>query len=246
MVKNTNVTNSRVILNNEEVNMKGGLITSYQDWVSFDNNGTFNFDGGTIEFKEDKLMTGTALYNTSGTINMSGGTVKTSGFGVVVDAGKLNATGGSIISSDYDALFVRNNGSAECDSVEIKTTSYSAVSNNTADYKNCIIRSRADNYGITGPVLGKVIATTNTEPGYESENITIYNTGYQYMLFPIWKDGKDDVIWTRSNSSNGTHTIMVKKLDHSNDTGVYLVDIYGANSNYEVQGNKIVRITLTF
>lgn len=248
----SNINNNIVVLNKGTTNMKGGLITSYQDWVSFKNHGTFNFDGGTIEFKEDKLMTGTALYNFEGTINMTGGTVNSNGFGVVVDAGKLNATGGSIISSNYDALFVRNNGSAECDSVEIKNDSYSAVSNSTADYGNCIIRSRASNYGITGPVIGKVIATSNTEAGQASENVTIYNTTYQYLLFPTWSEkvvggtSQDDLIWTQSYSANGTHTITVKKSDHNNDIGTYLVDIYGANSNYEVQGNTIVRITLTF
>ena len=252
MVKNSNINNNTVVLNKGTTNMKGGLITSCQDWVSFENYGTFNFNGGTIEFEEYEKMTGTALYNASGTINMTGGTVKSNGFGVVVDAGKLNATGGSINSINYDALFVRNNGSAECDSVEIKTTSYSAVSNNTADYENCIIRSRASNYGITGPVLGKVIATSNTGVGQASENITIYNTTHQYLLFPTWSErviggtSQDDLIWTQSYSANGTHTITVNKSEHNNDTGTYIVDVYEANLNYEVQGSTIVRIILTF
>ena len=168
--------------------------------------------------------------------------------------GKLNATEGKIISSaSTDTAFVvRNTGTATCKSVTIENTvGGTAVENNRA-YGYCIIRNGSTNYGMKGKIIGNVIATTNIGEGEASENVTIYNTPYQYMLFPTWSarvvDGKDqdDIIWTRSNSANGTHTITVKKSDHKNDTGTYYVHIYAANSNYDTQGSVIVGITLTF
>ena len=168
--------------------------------------------------------------------------------------GKLNATEGKIISSaSTDTAFVvRNTGTATCKSVTIENTvGGTAVGNNRA-YGYCIIRNGSTNYGMKGKIIGNVIATTNIGAGEASENVTIYNTGKQYLLFPTWSarvvNGKeqDDIIWTRSNSANGTHTITVKKSDHKNDTGTYYVHIYAANSNYETQGSVIVGITLTF
>ena len=168
--------------------------------------------------------------------------------------GKLNATGGKIISSasGTDAAFiVRNTGTAMCKSVTIQNTvGRQAIVNNRA-YENCVIRNRSSNYGITGKIIGKVIATTNTGAGKATENVTIYNTGKQYLLFPTWSarvvGGKDqdDIIWTRSNSANGTHTITVRKSEHKYDTGTYYVHIYAANSSYQTQ-EFIAGITLTF
>ena len=169
--------------------------------------------------------------------------------------GKLNATEGKIISSaSTDTAFVvRNTGTATCKSVTIENTVGGAAVGNNRAYGYCIIRNGSTNYGMKGKIIGNVIATTNIGAGEASENVTIYNTPYQYMLFPTWSarvvDGKDqdDIIWTRSNSANGTHTITVKKSDHKNDTGTYYVHIYAANSNYEQQGSTpLVGITLTF
>ena len=184
---------------------------------------------------------------------MTGGTVKSLGYGLMVDGGKLNATGGKITTSaTYASLCIRNTGTATCKSVTIENTvGGTAVENNRA-YGYCIIRNGSTNYGMKGKIIGNVIATTNTGAGQASEDVTIYNTGKQYLLFPTWSarvvNGKeqDYIIWTRSNSANGTHTITVKKLDHKNDTGTYYVHIYAANSNDETQGSVIVGITLTF
>ena len=252
MVKNPNVIRSNTIINPKgTINMKGGLVTSYQNWT-FQNEATFNFSGGTISLEGGNA--GTALYNQSGTINMTGGTVNSLFYGITVDGGNLNATGGKIISSSktLSALFVRNKGTATCKSVTIQnTTGGTAVGNSDRPYASCIIKSRASNYGISGKILGKVIATTNTGAGKASENVTIYNTGKQYLLFPTWSarvvGGKDqdDIIWTRSNSANGTHTITVKKSEHKNDTGTYYVHIYAANSSYQTQ-EFIAGTTLTF
>ena len=252
MVENPDATHTLAVANYQgTVNMNGGLVKSCKDW-SFQNWGTFNFNNGTIKLigKGD----GSACYNSEGTINMKGGKIESIGFGMTVNGGKLNATGGKITTSaTYPSLCVRSAGTATCKSVTIENTVGSTAVENNRTYGYCIIRSRASNYGITGRIGGNVIATTNTGAGQASENVTIYNTPYQYMLFPTWSarvvNGKDqdDIIWTRSNSANGTHTITVKKSDHKNDTGTYNVHIYAANSNYEQQGSTpLVGITLTF
>ena len=252
MVENPDATHTLAVANYQGiVNMNGGLVTSCKDW-SFQNMATFNFSGGTISL--ERGTGGTSLYNGAGTINMTGGTVKSIGFGLVVDSGKLNATGGKIItSSTSPSLCIRNTGTATCKSVTIENTVGGTAVENNRTYGYCIIRNRSSNYGITGKIIGNVIATSNTGAGEATENITIYNTGKQYLLFPTWSarvvNGKeqDDIIWTKSNSANGTHTITVRKVDHKNDTGTYYVHIYVANSNYEQQGSTpLVGITLTF
>ena len=248
---------TKVLYNSGTANITGGKLISYHnnnstsDWT-VENNSTLNFSGGEIVL--DYKSYGSAIFNSSGTINMKGGSVNSKGYGIAVDTGKLNATGGAIISTNtnYCALLIQGIASAVCSSVTIKTEGGIAISNG-GNYNNCVIRSRAINYGITGIISGKAIATSNIGAGEESENVTIYNTGKQYLLFPTWSarvvNGKDqdDIIWTRSNSANGTHTITVKKSDHKNDTGTYYVHIYVANSNYEQQGSTpLVGITLTF
>ena len=248
---------TKVLYNSGTANITGGKLISYHnnnsgsDWT-IRNNRTLNFSGGEIVL--DYKSSGSAIFNSNGTINMKGGNINSKGFGIAVNAGKLNATGGTITTTNTNcnALSIKSIASAVCSSVTIKTEGGLAI-DNQGNYSNCIIRSRASNYGITGNISGKVIATTNTGAGKASENVTIYNTGKQYLLFPTWSarvvNGKDqdDIIWTRSNSANGTHTITVKKSDHKNDTGTYYVHIYVANSNYEQQGSTpLVGITLTF
>ena len=247
---------TKVLYNSGTANITGGKLISYHnnnsgsDWT-IRNNRTLNFSGGEIVL--DYKSSGSAIFNSNGTINMTGGYLNSKGFGIAVNAGKLNATGGKITTTNTNcnALLIKSIASAVCSSVTIKTEGGLAI-DNRGNYSNCIIRSRASNYGITGNISGKVIATTNTGAGKASENVTIYNTGKQYLLFPTWSarvvGGKDqdDIIWTRSNSANGTHTITVKKSDHKNDTGTYNVHIYASNSSYQPQGNAIVGITLTF
>ena len=247
---------TKVLYNSGTANITGGKLISYHnnnsgsDWT-IRNNRTLNFSGGEIVL--DYKSSGSAIFNSNGTINMKGGNINSKGFGIAVNAGKLNATGGTITTTNTNcnALSIKSIASAVCSSVTIKTEGGLAI-DNQGNYSNCIIRSRASNYGITGNISGKVIATTNTGAGKASENVTIYNTGKQYLLFPTWSarvvngTDQDDIIWTRSNSANGTHTITVKKSEHKNDTGTYNVHIYASNSSYQPQGNAIVGITLTF
>ena len=251
MVENPDATHTLAVANYQgTVNMNGGLVTSCKDWA-FQNFGTFNFNNGTIKLIGEG--DGTACYNSEGTVNMKGGKIESIGFGITVNGGKLNATGGKITTSDtYPSLCVRSAGTATCKSVTIQNTAGGTSVENNRAYGYCVIRNRNNNYGITGKVIGNVIATTNTGAGKASENVTIYNTPYQYLLFPTWSakvvngTDQDDIIWTRSYSANRTHTITVKKSEHKNDTGTYNVHIYASNSKYEPQGNTIVGITLTF
>ena len=246
---------TKVLYNSGTANITGGKLISYHnnnsgsDWT-IRNNRTLNFSGGEIVL--DYKSSGSAIFNSNGTINMKGGNINSKGFGIAVNAGKLNATGGTITTTNTNcnALSIKSIASAVCSSVTIKTEGGLAI-DNQGNYSNCIIRSRANNYGITGKISGKVIATTNTGAGKATENVTIYNTGKQYLLFPTWSarvvGGKDqdDIIWTRSNSANGTHTITVRKSEHKNDTGTYYVHIYAANSSYQTQ-EFIAGTTLTF
>ena len=95
------------------------------------------------------------------------------------------------------------------------------------------------------------LATTNTGPGQASENITIYNTGYQYVEFPTWTakvvngTNQDDIIWMKSNNSSGTHTVTVRKSEHNNETGTYYVHIYKSSASWAAT-TIITSITLTF
>ena len=246
-------TTVRALTNNASgtATMTGGTLTSSdgESWT-VNNYGKFYFKGGNINLTDTGA--GTALYNTSGTIYMSGGTITTNGFGLVVDGGSLSGTAGTIISNNQAALHVRNTGTATCTSMTIKqnNSSNSAIFNQR-DYSNCVIKSRASNYGISGKVTGKVLATTNTGPGQASENITIYNTGNQYLEFPTWTakvvngTNQDDIIWTRSNNSSGTHTITVRKSEHNNETGTYYVHIYVSSASWTAV-TMIANITLTF
>lgn len=186
---------------------------------------------------------------------MSSGIVESETFGITVNSGTYQGTGGTITAISQAALYVRNTGSATATNVIIKgsgTGNGGKVVINDREYGYCIIRSREINYGITGGIGRGIIATSNTGVGQASENITIYNTTHQYLLFPTWSErviggtSQDDLIWTQSYSANGTHTITVNKSEHNNDTGTYIVDVYEANLNYEVQGSTIVRIILTF
>ena len=248
---------TKVFYNSGTANIKGGKLISYhnndsgEDWT-IRNDSTLNFSGGEVVL--DYKDTGSAIFNSSGTINISGSAkVNSQGFGIAVNAGKLNGTGGNItVSSEFSALLVREAGTATCKSVTIQNTVGGNSVENDRAYGYCVIRNGSSNYGITGKVIGNVIATTNTGAGKASENVTIYNTPYQYLLFPTWSakvvngTDQDDIIWTRSYSANRTHTITVKKSEHKNDTGTYNVHIYASNSKYEPQGNTIVGITLTF
>ena len=237
------------------VNLFGGKIISVNpDSWTFTNYGTLNFKSGEIVLKGSG--NGTALITKkNGITNMSGGNVSSKSYGIALqENGKFYGKGGKISSTRLAPVMISDNCYAELISMKIiaEDNAIAAISYNGGSYGRVIVKSRDINYGITGKILGKVIATTNTGAGQASENVTIYNTGKQYLLFPTWSarvvGGKDqdDIIWTRSNSANGTHTITVKKSDHKNDTGTYYVHIYAANSNYETQGSLIAGITLTF
>ena len=196
------------------------------------NSGTLNINGGEISLVEEGSST--ALYiSDGGKVNMSGGLIDSTAFGLCVDDGNFSGTGGTITSANNitNTVLVRNRGSAKFVSMKIiEANSKTAVSNQTTSGNNCVIRSRDTNYGVTGRIDGKVIATTNTGPGQAKENVTIYNPGTAQVYFPNWteKNGQDDIEWRLGNlvGDNVTTTINAKPKDE----GTYHVHIYqGSN-----------------
>lgn len=146
--------------------------------------------------------------------------------------------------SNAFGLYVLGDGEANCTSVTIISKRIAIYNDGT----KCTIRNRANNYGITGNIEGTpVVATTNTEPGQSSEKVTVYATGSNYVLFPVWtsKNDQDDIIWMQSYSETGTHTVTINKSEHNNETGIYQVHIYTATSNYAPK-DGIANLTITF
>ena len=231
----------RVIFNSEKgtINMNSGsIIMKAGDGHAIDTNGIMNIRGGTISLEPDTETGSTALYISKGTtsagkVNMSGGLIKSKSFGLCVDAGNFNGTGGSIETSNSGryAVLVRNSGAAGFVSMKLTSTvNGPAVTNQTGKGNNCLIKSRDPNYGITGTVGGVVTATTNIGPGQTKEDVTIYNPGTSQVYFPNWteKNGQDDIEWRLVNVSGNkaTTTINAKPKDE----GTYHVHIYqGSN-----------------
>lgn len=235
-----------VIQNHGIMTMNSGNIEREDDGWGIENQETFYFKGGIINL--NTVGSGTALYNTSGTIEMTGGTINSKSFGLVVDGGEAITYGGEINITDNVGVLVRNNGKGTFINTTINGYS-NVIYNSTNSYDNCIIRNRASNYGITGGIAGKVLATTNTEPGQSSEKVTIYNTGHGHLLFPTWteKNWQDDIDWMRSQSSSQTHTITVEKSKHNNETGIYNVHIYAASGDGNWNAEEgLAGITLEF
>ena len=240
-----------IIQNHETMTMNSGNIERNGDGWGIENKSAFYFNGGSITLNYEG--SGTALYNTSGTIEMTGGTINSKSYGLVVDGGKVTTYGGSINiigTGGAHAVSVRNKGKGTFINTNIKGgTLNDAVRNLTDSFTNFIIRNRNNNYGITGGISGKVLATTNTDVGQSSEKVTIYNTDHSHLLFPTWteKNGQDDIDWMRSQSSSQTHTITVEKLKHNNETGIYYVHIYAASGDGNWNAEKgLGNITLEF
>ena len=220
-------SNERVFANLGTAIVNGGYFDRTVDGWTIENLGEFYINDGLIKMSFVNGA-GTAFYNSAGNLYMSGGTIDTKMFGLVVNGGNAKTTGGFLRS-----VYVRNNGSAEIISTEISNPSSWAVINDK-NYTDLIIRSRSENYGITGGITGKVIETSNIGPGQSSETIQICNTGYNYLTFPTWtsKNSQDDIEWIASYSSHGSHKVTISKSKHNNESGLYKVDIYSANSSY--------------
>ena len=232
--------------------MTGGNVLGYgktgEVWT-IQNGSDIDFRGGKISLQEGK---GSAIINDSisSSFKMSNGTISSTQFGLVVSEGTAHTTGGTVTTSTNlnNALLVRNSGKGEFISTKfINNGSGNAVSNETGVANNLIIRSQDYNYGISGSVNGTVIATTNIGPGQSSEEITVYNAGTQYLLFPTWTvaNGQDDIDWMSSENSTRTHVVTIYKSRHNNESGSYAVHIYEANS--ALTATKLIgNITLTF
>ena len=222
-----------IIQNHETMTMNSGNIERNGDGWGIDNLKTFYFNGGTISL--NAVGFGNALYNTSGTIEMTGGTINSKSYGLVIDGGEAITYGGKINITDSAGncgVLVRNNGKGTFINTTINGYD-NVIYNSTDSFNNCVVRNRTSNYGITGSIAGKVLATTNTDAGQSNEKVTVYNSEHGHLLFPTWteKNGQDDIDWMRSQSSSQTHTITVEKSKHNNETGVYNVHIYAASGD---------------
>ena len=240
------------------------------DCIYNDSSGSVAVYSGTL-----KGTSGWTVYN-EGNIAVYGGSIQHGGSGTgsaVMNTKKFVITGGSITSTEYGVVnrgkkpefIVANNvtiqttGSAKNaiqndagtttiinSTVKATQSTSNAICNNTSNYTDVIIKSRASNYGISGFIFGKVLATTNSSNGQAQENITIYNTGYTSLFWPTWtiKNDQDDITWDITTNSSGTHTYTVKKSAHNNETGAYNVHIYVNNNG--VANPIIANIGLTF
>ena len=238
-----------IIQNYGTMIMNSGNVEREDDGWGINNQGTFYFKGGSINL--NAVGFGTALYNISGTIEMTGGIINSKSYGLVVDGGKVTTYGGKINITDStgsSGVLVRNNGKGTFINTTINGYG-NVIYNSTDSFNNCVVRNRTNNYGITGGIAGKILATTNTDAGQSSEKVTIYNTGHGHLLFPTWteKNGQDDLDWMRSQSSTQTHTITVEKSKHNNETGIYYVHIYAASGDGNWNAEKgLGNITLEF
>lgn len=230
-ITSMNITNSnRVISNSGTVNLKSGNIKCTNGGEhTVINSKVFTMTGGSI------VMTGSgsgAAFISYGTLNITGGTITSTIYGLVARGGTTTVNNATLkCTGNYPTLLVDTSGTAKMTNCTITNTvggiGGDAV-NNTLNYSNCTIYSRASNYGISGNIAGKVLATTNTSTGQAQENITIYNTGHTQLTWPTWTEGngQDDITWDVTTSSSGTHTYTVKKSAHGNETGNYAVHIY--------------------
>ena len=210
--------------------------TESTDKYTIINRGTLNINNSTIKLKGG----GSAVIN-QGKLEINNTAIQSEDYGVVASSDTSEATinGGTIkTTGEQPAICVYNGKIVTNSTVLTSSSTHYTVYNETESYSNCIVNSRQTNYGITGKVVGKVIATTNISTGQTQENITIYNTGYNQLIWPTWtsNNGQDDITWEATTNTSGTHTYTVKKSSHKNESGTYTVNIYsyvdGTAKNY--------------
>ena len=210
-------------------------------WTVFNVTGTLDISNSTIKFTGSK--NGCALYNYS-TLNTNDVNITSNKNALVSTNATVNIKNGTFNASDSGIWNQGDNGKINGTNVKITGKIYSVLNSNSK--YSVILKNRSSNYGLTGSIGGKVLATTNTGAGQTQENITIYNTGSVYLSWPTWttNKGQDDIKWGETTSSSKTHTYTVKKSDHKNETGVYEVDIYTRENG--VAKTKLTAIYLNF
>ena len=210
-------------------------------WTVFNVTGTLDISNSTIKFTGSK--NGCALYNYS-TLNTNDVNITSNKNALVSTNATVNIKNGTFNAGDSGIWNQGDNGKINGTNVKITGKIYSVLNSNSK--YSVILKNRSSNYGLTGSIGGKVLATTNTGAGQTQENITIYNTGSVYLSWPTWttNKGQDDIKWGETTSSSKTHTYTVKKSDHKNETGVYEVDIYTRENG--VAKTKLTAIYLNF
>lgn len=237
--------------------MSGGTITKSVSNSSLSGTTVTNYDGATTNITGGTITsagsaTGAGLIAEGGTVKMSGGTINGKQNGILIKgSSRVNTTGGTIMGNSTNAVISVNDSSrAEFINTTIKsnyTADPYAVYNNTGSGGNCIIRSRASNFGLTGRVGKLVIATTNTSTGQASELVRIYNASTTYVFFPTWTNanGQDDIKWYNTTKSSNYNEIRIYKSNHRNETGLYNVHIYDSADGGTAR-NGIGALTLNF
>ncbi len=252
-------TSSRPAVSNEGTfTMNGGTLTKSNSSSSVSGTTLTNFDGANITINNGTVTSagsaiGNGITSKGGTINITGGTVNGKENGILLQgSSRLTMTGGTVMgNSDRPVLSVQDQSSAECKNATIKSN-YAAdpysIANTTGNGSNCIIRSRASNFGLTGKTGGLVIATTNTSPGQSSELVRIYSSPTHYVLFPTWTDanGQDDIQWYNTSKVSSLYNeVRIYKSNHKNESGLYNVHIYDSATSGTAR-NVIGSVSLNF
>lgn len=91
-----------------------------------------------------------------------------------------------------------------------------------------------------GSTYDKIDVVNNDDDSY---TLTVVNLKYTdgnvptFVKLPVWtdKDGQDDAVWYNATKIDGTNNwkITIKKSEHNNEVGNYIVDIYSAMNNFE-------------
>ncbi len=243
-----------VISNEGNFTMNGGTLTKTITNSSISAVVLTNYDGAKINITGGTITnansaTTAAVILEGGTLNMSGGTINAKQHGMIIKgSSNVRTTGGTIMGNSANAVVLVNDSArGEFINTTIKSN-YAAdpyavlnstVSAGKGNGGNCIIRSRAANFGLTGRVGSLVIATTNTSAGQASELVRIYNAPTTYVLFPTWTDrnGQDDIKWYNTSKNGNYNEVRIYKSNHNNETGRYNVHIYDSVSSGTARNN---------
>ena len=101
-----------------------------------------------------------------------------------------------------------------------------------------------------GSTYDKIDVVNN---GDDSYTLTVVNLKYKdgntptFVKLPVWTDkgGQDDLVWYDATKINNTNNweINIKKSEHNNEIGTYIVDVYTAMNNFEhrfINRNNII------
>ena len=234
-----------MIENHGVMTMNSGNIERENDGWGIDNQGSFYFNGGTINLKAEG--SGVALINNSGITEMTDGIITSKSFGLVVQGGSFKSTGGSILVNNGDtAVCVRGNGSAYLYNTYVTAISSKGgkLVNQTEKYNNLIYiyTEDYDKYlsTVEGSNDGKVFQSEFMNNGHVF--VTYYNTGYTTGSLAVWtvKDSQDDLEWIAPYyTQNQDLGFEFKKSNHKGESGIYRLHLYANSTSTFIEGIDI-------